>query len=169
MRELVTARSRTPLPGKRVRQRLTPVLWLCVFSWSCVGERDRPLAEPMELVCRVVDAATGRAIPGARVRFDFPAVNTTSNSYQTDASGQCRIKPATSATAGPPLWCLADGYAAKKIEWDEIEPIVASNSFSVKLESGSSGGGLIRSEEHTSELQSRENLVCRLLLEKKKI
>src|SRR5690606_42029126 len=28
--------------------------------------------------------------------------------------------------------------------------------------------GKIRSEEHTSELQSRENLVCRLLLEKKK-
>src|SRR5690606_42091879 len=36
-----------------------------------------------------------------------------------------------------------------------------------------SDGGLqcetkVRSEEHTSELQSRENLVCRLLLEKKK-
>src|SRR5690606_37718031 len=28
--------------------------------------------------------------------------------------------------------------------------------------------GAVRSEEHTSELQSRENLVCRLLLEKKK-
>src|SRR5207302_2603064 len=28
--------------------------------------------------------------------------------------------------------------------------------------------GQKRSEEHTSELQSRENLVCRLLLEKKK-
>src|SRR5690606_40634179 len=27
--------------------------------------------------------------------------------------------------------------------------------------------GLVRSEEHTSELQSREKLVCRLLLEKK--
>src|SRR5690606_39971362 len=27
----------------------------------------------------------------------------------------------------------------------------------------------LRSEEHTSELQSRENIVCRLLLEKKKI
>src|SRR5690606_40017810 len=27
----------------------------------------------------------------------------------------------------------------------------------------------LRSEEHTSELQSRENLVCRLLLEKKKL
>src|SRR5690606_39354356 len=31
----------------------------------------------------------------------------------------------------------------------------------------SQGATLIRSEEHTSELQSRENLVCRLLLEKK--
>src|SRR2546430_3708077 len=32
------------------------------------------------------------------------------------------------------------------------------------------GGGLqrLRSEEHTSELQSQSNLVCRLLLEKKK-
>src|SRR5688572_31795859 len=33
------------------------------------------------------------------------------------------------------------------------------------------GGGtlVVRSEEHTSELQSQSNLVCRLLLEKKKI
>src|SRR2546430_5304383 len=30
------------------------------------------------------------------------------------------------------------------------------------------GGGAVRSEEHTSELQSQSNLVCRLLLEKKK-
>src|SRR5215217_8477215 len=29
-------------------------------------------------------------------------------------------------------------------------------------------GGRVRSEEHTSELQSRQYLVCRLLLEKKK-
>src|SRR5690349_22579720 len=39
---------------------------------------------------------------------------------------------------------------------------------------GTDGGGLsetpaaMRSEEHTSELQSRRDLVCRLLLEKKK-
>src|SRR5690606_40589881 len=33
---------------------------------------------------------------------------------------------------------------------------------------GSGGTPDKRSEEHTSELQSRENLVCRLLLEKKK-
>src|SRR3989442_8635066 len=30
------------------------------------------------------------------------------------------------------------------------------------------GPGIVRSEEHTSELQSRPHLVCRLLLEKKK-
>src|SRR2546430_9137223 len=33
----------------------------------------------------------------------------------------------------------------------------------------SSGCSTARSEEHTSELQSQSNLVCRLLLEKKKI
>src|SRR2546427_6747408 len=37
------------------------------------------------------------------------------------------------------------------------------------IDSGESGGFLFyRSEEHTSELQSQSNLVCRLLLEKKK-
>src|SRR3712207_7137257 len=34
--------------------------------------------------------------------------------------------------------------------------------------SGAPGGPAARSEEHTSELQSRQYLVCRLLLEKKK-
>src|SRR5947209_15948964 len=33
---------------------------------------------------------------------------------------------------------------------------------------GAQAGGGARSEEHTSELQSRQYLVCRLLLEKKK-
>src|SRR5690606_11641464 len=35
------------------------------------------------------------------------------------------------------------------------------------LKAGSGKGEVLRSEEHTSELQSREKLVCRLLLEKK--
>src|SRR2546430_7860672 len=33
---------------------------------------------------------------------------------------------------------------------------------------GEAGARAVRSEEHTSELQSQSNLVCRLLLEKKK-
>src|SRR5690606_41399727 len=38
---------------------------------------------------------------------------------------------------------------------------------SLAFYTGVLGMTLLRSEEHTSELQSRENLVCRLLLEKK--
>src|SRR2546430_12294715 len=38
----------------------------------------------------------------------------------------------------------------------------------IVLWSGSMPGSDFRSEEHTSELQSQSNLVCRLLLEKKK-
>ena len=37
-----------------------------------------------------------------------------------------------------------------------------------KFAEGNPGKPKGRSEEHTSELQSRRNLVCRLLLEKKK-
>src|SRR5579884_2150407 len=43
----------------------------------------------------------------------------------------------------------------------------ASNRHS-KPYAGNSPGDAARSEEHTSELQSRGHLVCRLLLEKKK-
>src|SRR5688572_33236772 len=43
-------------------------------------------------------------------------------------------------------------------------PILTSTNISP----GSAIAGRWRSEEHTSELQSQSNLVCRLLLEKKK-
>src|SRR5690606_39408254 len=39
--------------------------------------------------------------------------------------------------------------------------------WAIQRRGGKGGIGCMRSEEHTSELQSRENLVCRLLLEKK--
>src|SRR5690606_42100631 len=39
---------------------------------------------------------------------------------------------------------------------------------STRVSTGGCSAASVRSEEHTSELQSRENLVCRLLLEKKK-
>src|SRR5256886_9415169 len=44
----------------------------------------------------------------------------------------------------------------------------AARPLHVRVESGLSHEGRGRSEEHTSELQSQSNLVCRLLLEKKK-
>src|SRR5262249_61534198 len=43
-----------------------------------------------------------------------------------------------------------------------------SANFSTTLATNASVANVVRSEEHTSELQSLTNLVCRLLLEKKK-
>src|SRR5258707_5797268 len=42
------------------------------------------------------------------------------------------------------------------VAFQPVAPVIVRNAF------------LLRSEEHTSELQSRQYLVCRLLLEKKK-
>src|SRR5438445_8654615 len=57
-------------------------------------------------------------------------------------------------------------------------PVVADRAFRFQPENAVECGGrrrstvvvhrIFRSEEHTSELQSRQYLVCRLLLEKKK-
>src|SRR5260221_4854578 len=47
-------------------------------------------------------------------------------------------------------------------------PTPQSTSISVSEETINSAGETGRSEEHTSELQSHSDLVCRLLLEKKK-
>src|SRR2546422_5478109 len=44
----------------------------------------------------------------------------------------------------------------------------ASPAFSASVATLSAASAFLRSEEHTSELQSRLHLVCRLLLEKKK-
>src|SRR3712207_7343040 len=44
----------------------------------------------------------------------------------------------------------------------------AAPSSTMTAYSNSRRSGTVRSEEHTSELQSRQYLVCRLLLEKKK-
>src|SRR2546430_10538180 len=54
---------------------------------------------------------------------------------------------------------------------DEIMDGVVSNNVPIDINTWLGPGvqsSEVRSEEHTSELQSQSNLVCRLLLEKKK-
>src|SRR2546430_11583734 len=60
--------------------------------------------------------------------------------------------------------CLPALFKARVIGSHSILPVRADDGSSFPDD----GGLRIRSEEHTSELQSQSNLVCRLLLEKTK-
>src|SRR5256885_11362534 len=59
-----------------------------------------------------------------------------------------------------------------KVDYKRLSITISYDFTTSKLRPASNGAGgleITRSEEHTSELQSPCNLVCRLLLEKKKI
>src|SRR5687768_18122567 len=66
------------------------------------------------------------------------------------------------------------GYVFKKLDYP-LAPLVLALVLGDMAENAlrqsliMSQGSVARSEEHTSELQSRLHLVCRLLLEKKKL
>src|SRR5690606_39816815 len=92
-----------------------------------------------------------------------------------DASdGYARLPLGLKDEVREPVWNLGQDAAGVYVEFQTSAP-----SFTVRYQvtgglnmphmptTGVSGLDLYRSEEHTSELQSRENLVCRLLLEKK--
>src|SRR3712207_9023054 len=66
---------------------------------------------------------------------------------------------------------LADirGVQFVKFQGRSVERAVFANAVRVACARAEPPAPQIRSEEHTSELQSRQYLVCRLLLEKKKI
>src|SRR3712207_9223864 len=71
----------------------------------------------------------------------------------------------------PPTWRPDLTGRAELIE--EVLRLEGYDTIPVVLPTAPAGRGLtaeqrLRSEEHTSELQSRQYLVCRLLLEKKK-
>src|SRR2546429_5808926 len=89
---------------------------------------------------------------------------TKSGSGMLQLSTQCR---AGAASFLSPAGALASDHAARV----EISAALSEGSFANWPIRGSANhGGMVfcRSEEHTSELQSRLHLVCRLLLEKKK-
>src|SRR6266498_5812742 len=92
-----------------------------------------------------VAAAVGQLTPSGELRtktFDCPLA---SSAFQTTCTPL-----ASAATAGAEL------------NREKVSPLGHANGPSPQSEAP------FRSEEHTSELQSRPHLVCRLLLEKKK-
>src|SRR5690606_41304168 len=70
------------------------------------------------------------------------------------------------------IYQIREQIASLETEQKNLIEILDKEGFILKDFSAESpipeGVDVNRSEEHTSELQSRENLVCRLLLEKKK-
>src|SRR5438477_9824072 len=89
--------------------------------------------------------------------------------------------PASSSTFNTPMWAsprAAPPERATPTFWPRAPhsgsvhaTSTRANRFTVCPIEGSEGLKIVasaRSEEHTSELQSHVNLVCRLLLEKKK-
>src|SRR3712207_8344122 len=72
-----------------------------------------------------------------------------------------------------PYTTLFRSFLNQNYEYDVNVTMPDGESMKVDFKVGGVGGGgednnKYRSEEHTSELQSRQYLVCRLLLEKKK-
>src|SRR5688572_33450014 len=66
-----------------------------------------------------------------------------------------------------PIYASANASAAD-VSAGGLAEDAAGRGLLAGIAGDSSLRGLARSEEHTSELQSQSNLVCRLLLEKKK-
>src|SRR5207249_5494641 len=80
------------------------------------------------------------------------------------------------------FWSAKKGRDALAVEWEEsgafklgsaeimaeYKNLAATPGLPARKEGDLPGARFLRSEEHTSELQSRFDLVCRLLLEKKK-
>src|SRR3712207_6859430 len=73
--------------------------------------------------------------------------------------------PYTTLFRSPDLAVLHRGEVALRIR---RRAVVARGHLRLRRRPGPQEDVEVRSEEHTSELQSRQYLVCRLLLEKKK-
>src|SRR5438105_8628987 len=93
--------------------------------------------------------------------------------YQTEpANSAAKLRFSSGRLAEPasrdrPLCCSSRCTAERDRLWLATVP-AASSSRTIWRTERRGLSRLARSEEHTSELQSRVDLVCRLLLEKKK-
>src|SRR5690606_40286834 len=106
---------------------------------------------------------------GAIMITPIPFVNPTKPTYATLPF--IGVQPALMSEAGEELkGNQVEGRLCIKFPWPSMARTIWRNHKRYKETYFSTYKNMYftRSEEHTSELQSRENLVCRLLLEKKK-
>src|SRR5690625_7015480 len=87
------------------------------------------------------------------------------HSFPTRRSSDLTVVRRTADAAGSGVTVGAGAPAGAPATRRRLRPLVSSEPGGISCEESGSG---VRSEEHTSELQSRGHLVCRLLLAKKK-
>src|SRR2546430_8974417 len=66
------------------------------------------------------------------------------------------------------LTLVVESFDTCARKWPPCYALISTGRFEGRSMRDHQNGPVERSEEHTSELQSQSNLVCRLLLEKKK-
>src|SRR2546430_5636805 len=98
--------------------------------------------------------------------------------HPTPQAAASTLQPPDRAPADSLPACAEPGHLGHEAKNSLMPPAMAASLAAALLVAcgggggdtapGTGNGGNGRSEEHTSELQSQSNLVCRLLLEKKK-
>src|SRR5688572_31427347 len=99
---------------------------------------------------------------------EMSSVHATHRSFPTRRSSDLTIEPGDTVITGPlsaQLRADRDAHGTGRIYTIGVEAIDAAGNRSTATVTVT----VPRSEEHTSELQSQSNLVCRLLLEENKI
>ena len=111
------------------------------------------------VILKASDLQTGRAENGwETVAYAFPAIRCVD---QPDAGVAATEEARKKVAEKAPVFGGNMGSELVCERW------TANSAPNLKL-TGKGAAPILRSEEHTSELQSPANLVCRLLLEKKK-
>src|SRR6266700_3402361 len=129
---------------------------------------------------RIENAAAARGMPGVRLVLtaadvaelgflpctaSVPDQTIAVPPYPIVANGEAlHVGDCLAFVVADTLFQAQDAVEAIALEWEALPCVVDGRAA---LADGAPRVAT-RSEEHTSELQSRENLVCRLLLEKKK-
>src|SRR2546430_9074930 len=128
---------------------------------------DNRIHSDMAGVIAKVDAQDGQIVPPGGPLVEIVAENEIEVKLGVEAEDLSAAQegaPITIAAMNDPTATTVEGHV--RLVTRRVDPATRLVDVYVALPEGTKL--LLRSEEHTSELQSQSNLVCRLLLEKKK-
>src|SRR5688572_3271321 len=133
------------------------------------------LLEARVLGCLIEKEATTPDVYPLSLNALVNACNQKNNRFPAMEAGEREVEGAIDRLRDKRLVTAFSGANARAIKYKHrfsdrfpVEPLAQAMLAELLLRGPQTTAGLRRSEEHTSELQSQSNLVCRLLLEKKK-